>query len=215
RKYGRTGLGLATSGELSGLLGGEIQLRSVPGVGSTFTLYLPLRYAGPSIAGQTVESAAVPVRQPAPVVTFPAARTPERAVEVVEDDREHIKPGDPSLLIVEDDPHYARIVVDRARDTGLKVIVAGGRVDARAVARQQRTTAVSIDVFLPDMLGWTVLNQLKQDPETRHIPVQIVTLDEDRQHGLARGAFSFLSKPTTTQGLEAAIARIKSYATPR
>jgi CheY-like chemotaxis protein len=65
------------------------------------------------------------------------------------------------------------------------------------------------------MLGWTVLSQLKQDPETRHIPVQIVTLDEDRQHGLARGAFSFISKPTTSEGLESAIARLKAYATPR
>jgi CheY-like chemotaxis protein len=74
---------------------------------------------------------------------------------------------------------------------------------------------VSLDVFLPDMLGWTVLSQLKQNPQTRHIPVQIVTLDEDRQHGLARGAFSFLTKPTTTEGLEAALARIKDYAKPR
>ena len=84
--------------------------------------------------------------------------------------------------------------------------------DALTLARQFRPTAVSLDVFLPDMLGWTVLSQLKQDPETRHIPVQIVTLDEDRQHGLARGAFSFITKPTTTEGLEAALARIKAYA---
>src|SRR6185436_6191849 len=83
------------------------------------------------------------------------------------------------------------------------------------LAREFRPAAISLDVFLPDMLGWTVLNQLKQDPALRHIPVQIVTLDEDRQHGLARGAFSFLSKPTTTEGLDAAVARIKDYAQPR
>ena len=76
-------------------------------------------------------------------------------------------------------------------------------------------TAISLDVFLPDMLGWTVLSQLKQDPTTRHIPVQIVTLDEDRQHGLARGAFSFMSKPTTTEGLEAALGQLKGFAQPR
>ena len=73
--------------------------------------------------------------------------------------------------------------------------------EALALAREYRPTAISLDVFLPDMLGWTVLSQLKQDPATRHIPVQIVTLDEDRQHGLARGAFAFMTKPTTTEGL--------------
>ena len=76
--------------------------------------------------------------------------------------------------------------------------------DALDLAKQYQPTAVSLDVFLPDMLGWTVLSQLKQNPLTRHIPVQIITLDEDRQHGLARGAFSFVTKPTTTEGVEAA-----------
>ena len=74
---------------------------------------------------------------------------------------------------------------------------------------------MSLDVFLPDMLGWTVLSQLKQNPATRHIPVQIVTLDEDRQHGLARGAFSFMTKPTTTEGLQEALGKITDYVKPR
>jgi hypothetical protein len=87
--------------------------------------------------------------------------------------------------------------------------------DALALAREYQPTAVSLDVFLPDMLGWTVLSQLKQDPATRHIPVQIVTLDEDRQHGLARGAFSFVTKPSTTEDLESAFGRIKAYVKPR
>ena len=130
------------------------------------------------------------------------------------DDRDDLQPDDATLLIVEDDPHYARILVDLAHDKGLKVLVAMRGADALALARQFRPTAVSLDVFLPDMLGWTVLSQLKQDPETRHIPVQIVTLDEDRQHGLARGAFSFITKPTTTEGLEAALSRA-SRPTPR
>ena len=95
------------------------------------------------------------------------------------------------------------------------MLVATRGADALALAREYQPTAVSLDVFLPDMLGWTVLSHLKQDPATRHIPVQIVTLDEDRQHGLARGAFSFLNKPTTTEGLEEAFARIKSFAAPR
>ena len=136
----------------------------------------------------------------------------ERAVEQIPDDRLDIVPGDSILLIVEDDPHYARVIMDLARDRGFKVLVAMRGVDALELAKQFQPTAVSLDVFLPDMLGWTVLSQLKQNPLTRHIPVQIITLDEDRQHALARGAFSFVTKPTTTEGVEAAIARIKEYA---
>src|SRR4029079_401492 len=123
-----------------------------------------------------------------------------------------IQPGDSILLIVEDDPTYARIMVDLARDKGLKVMLAMRGADAINLAKQYQPTAVSLDVFLPDMLGWTVLNQLKQNPLTRHIPVQIVTLDEDRQHALARGAFAFVNKPTTADGVSAALGRIKDYA---
>ncbi len=104
---------------------------------------------------------------------------------------------------------------DLARDKGLKVLVAMRGAEALALAREYHPTAVSLDVFLPDMLGWTVLNHLKQDPGTRHIPVQMLTLDEDRHHGLARGAFAFVTKPTTPDALEAAISRIKEYSSPR
>jgi CheY-like chemotaxis protein len=140
---------------------------------------------------------------------------PDRVIEQIPDDRIEIQPGDSILLIVEDDPHYARIMIDLARDKGFKVLVAARGADALELAKQYQPTAVSLDVFLPDMLGWTVLTQLKQNPLTRHIPVQIITLDEDRQHGLARGAFSFVTKPATTEGIEAALARIKEYAQPR
>src|SRR5690606_9400012 len=146
-------------------LGGEIQLRSAPGMGSTFTLYLPLKYLGPG----TPPRESTRAYHSAYAASPPAARVADATPEQIPDDRTELRPGDSSLLIIEDDPHYARVLMDLARDKGFKVLVASTGADALALAREYRPSAISLDVFLPDMLGWTVLSHLKQDPDLRHI----------------------------------------------
>src|SRR6185436_14941663 len=103
---------------------------------------------------------------------------------------------------IEDDPHYARVLLGLAREKGFKAIVAQRGATGLSLARQYRPCAITLDIFLPDMLGWTVLNNLKLDPTTRHIPVQIISLEEERHHGLAHGAFAYMVKPATSDSIE-------------
>src|SRR5262249_47203919 len=177
-------------------LGGEIRLASEPRQGSTFTLYLPLVYTGPASA--EIRPATASVVQPGQTPTIPIL--PVATEEKVPDDRDNIQENDLVLLIVEDDPHYARVLLGLARDKGFKGIVAARGKQALDLAQEYMPAAITLDIFLPDMLGWTVLNNLKMDPKTRHIPVQIISLEEEQQHGLSHGAFSYMVKPVTTEG---------------
>jgi CheY-like chemotaxis protein len=212
RKYGGTGLGLTISRELAHRLGGDLTLESAYGEGSTFTLYLPIASPQSKVRSQESDTPQLTPPNPQPLTQI---QNPESKIQnpspSIPDDRDALQPGDHVLLIVEDDANFAKIVSDYARKKGLKCLVAGDGKDGLRLAQEYQPNAIILDLNLPQMNGWEVLNILKDLPETRHIPVHIMSVDDENLDAYKRGAMGFLTKPVSPEDLDASFEQIEDF----